>query len=166
LGKKPGMPQTQVVQRVQASEYDKERLGGPLGRGCGPTTGYSLRFRPNSAVRRLPLGVRQVTLRPNRPEPHACQNSVFPLKLQQLGTATNGGPLSHISVLFSNYWRFHGPVDEITFKASSCSLFTTRAVSSNSYASSCRCGCFLRINSLRDRHSGLPPKESGSNIPV
>ena len=75
------MPQTQVVQRVQASEYDKERLGGPLGRGCGPTTGYSLRFRPNSAVRRLPLGVRQVTLRPNRPEPHACQNSVFPLKL-------------------------------------------------------------------------------------
>ena len=40
--------------------------------------------------------------------------------------------------LFRNYWRFHAPIDEITSKGSSCSLFATRAVSSNSYAPSCR----------------------------
>ena len=57
--------------------------------------------------------------------------------------------------LFHNYWRFHPPIDEITSKGSSCSLFATRAVSYNWYAASCRSERFLRINPLKDHHSRL-----------
>jgi len=60
-------------------------------------------------------------------------------------------------ILFHNYWRFHPPIDEITSKGSSCSLFATRAESYNSYVPSCRCERFLRINSLTDHHSWLSP---------
>ena len=74
---------------------------------------------------------------------------------QDEGVRTEWRLLKPYIGLFRNYWRFHVPIDEITSKGSSCSLFSTRAVCSNSYVPSCRCGSFLRINPLRNCHSWL-----------
>jgi hypothetical protein len=67
--------------------------------------------------------------------------------------------------LFRNYWRFWVPINEITSKGSSCSLFAARAVSSNSYAASCRFGGFLRTNRLKSRHSVNVPYEIPADLP-
>ncbi len=86
-----------------------------------------------------------------------CQN-------KQTGCFSEWWCLKPYFGLFHNYCSIRAPIDEITSKGSSCSLFATRAVSSNSYAPSCRYGRCLCIIPLRHRHSLLfllsPKKET------